>query len=170
MNDNKVRITDKHIFFWFGWPSNWYPSKFTAIVDDIEYTFGNAEQYFMFMKAKYFHDDYMAEQIIKNGGNPKEAKRLGRLVNGFDGEKWDKVKFNYMVEANYLKYTQNPNLLNQLLDKNLLDKHFVEGSPYDKIWGIGVEYQVASDDESTWNGQNLLGKALDKVREMLLDK
>ena len=47
------------------------------------------------------------------------------------------------------------------------DQGFVEGSPYDRIWGIGVHYKDASDDESTWRGENLLGKVLNEVRESL---
>ena len=58
-----IRVTDKHVFFWSGWPSNWYPSIFTAEYEGKEYEFHNAEQYFMFVKAKTFGDDEIAERI-----------------------------------------------------------------------------------------------------------
>jgi len=167
MNDKNIRVTDKHIFFWFGWPSNWYPSKFTATINNTEYMFYNTEQYFMFLKALYFNDIDIAHEIIENGSNPKEAKRLGRLVRNYDDKKWNEVKENIMFDANYLKYTQNRDLFEKLMDETIADKHFVEGSPYDKIWGIGVSFKTASDDESTWKGKNLLGKVLDKVRDSL---
>ena len=45
----------------------------------------------------------------------------------------------------------------------------VEASPYDRIWGIGLE---ASNPEAhcrtTWRGANLLGKILTEVREELM--
>lgn len=48
------------------------------------------------------------------------------------------------------------------------DKILAEASPYDTIWGIGLE---ASDFDSThpdrWPGKNLLGKVLMRVREEL---
>jgi len=40
--------------------------------------------------------------------------------------------------------------------------------PYDTIWGVGLgEHHPDITDKSKWRGQNLLGKALMKVRDML---
>jgi ribA/ribD-fused uncharacterized protein len=48
------------------------------------------------------------------------------------------------------------------------DKILVEASPYDKVWGVGL---AASDtdilDETKWKGENLLGKVLTEVREII---
>jgi predicted NAD-dependent protein-ADP-ribosyltransferase YbiA (DUF1768 family) len=44
----------------------------------------------------------------------------------------------------------------------------VEASPIDGIYGIKCGETEALDDKSNWNGLNLLGKALDEVREKLL--
>ena len=73
-----------------------------------------------------------------------------------------------MLEANYLKYTKCPKLQEDLLGEIYKGKGFVEGSPYDRIWGIGIHKDAASDDESTWKGQNLLGKVLDEVRDRII--
>jgi len=47
-------------------------------------------------------------------------------------------------------------------------REIVEGSPYDKIWGVGLHW--ASEeilDEANWEGLNWLGDALMEVRRML---
>ena len=54
-----------------------------------------------------------------------------------------------------------------LLNKEFDGKKFVEASPLDGIWGIKCDEATAKDDESNWNGLNLLGKALNEVRGIL---
>ena len=158
-----MKVTDKHIFFWGEWPSNWFKCHFT--VDGNE--FFNSEQYFMYVKAITFGDTEVAEEILVKGKNPKVAKALGRKVKNYDDKVWNEKRYQVMVEANMHKFSQNEELKALLLNEEWRDKGFVEASPYDKIWGLGVGEAEASDDESTWKGQNLLGKALDEVREKL---
>ncbi len=56
-----------------------------------------------------------------------------------------------------------------LLNKEFDGKKFCEASPIDIVWGVGLgEDDPLIDDESNWRGQNLLGKALDEVRNTLL--
>ena len=46
------------------------------------------------------------------------------------------------------------------------DRIFVEASPYDKIWGVGLyETDDRILDEKNWLGENLLGKAITEVRD-----
>lgn len=163
-----MKITDKHVLFWGDWPSNWYPAKIIIKQDGKTIRFDNTEQYFMWVKAKTFGDDEMAEQIRIKGKDPKVAKELGRMVRNYDDKVWNEKRYDVMVEANKYKYSQNPGLKEKLLHNTLRDKGFVEASPYDTIWGIGLAKQNAdADDESKWRGQNLLGKALDEVRDWL---
>jgi predicted NAD-dependent protein-ADP-ribosyltransferase YbiA (DUF1768 family) len=68
------------------------------------------------------------------------------------------------------KYTQNPELNLTILDPQFNGKKFVEASPIDGIWGIKCGEEEALDDESNWNGLNLLGKVLDEVRRRLLSE
>lgn len=78
-----------------------------------------------------------------------------------------------MYEALKAKYTQNAGHADELLKPEYLGKHFVEASPTDIVWGIGMsEYEEDKylTDESKWRGQNLLGKTLDRVRKELLEK
>lgn len=162
-----MRITDKHIFFWGEWPSNWYKCHFTVEYNDKTLEFFNSEQYFMWMKAIKFGDEETAEKILTKGKNPKTAKALGREVKNYDDNEWDKIRYDIMVAANYFKYSQNEELEEMLLNPEFNGKHFVEASPYDGIFGIKCSETEALDDKSNWNGRNLLGKALDEVRERL---
>lgn len=165
-----MRVTDKHVFFWGEWPSNWYKCYFKVKHEGKEYDFFNSEQYFMWMKAITFGDETIALRILLEGKNPKMAKTLGRLVKNYDDKKWNEIRYKVMVDANYYKYSQSKELKELLLNPELKGKHFVEASPLDGIWGIKCGETEALDDESNWNGQNLLGKALDEVREMLLNE
>ena len=71
-----------------------------------------------------------------------------------------------MYQALEYKFTQNPKLKELLLSMG--DKEFVEASPYDKIWGIGLdENDVRCLDKSQWQGKNWLGEAIMEVRDRL---
>jgi predicted NAD-dependent protein-ADP-ribosyltransferase YbiA (DUF1768 family) len=41
----------------------------------------------------------------------KKKLKYGRLVKNFDKEIWDTVKFDIIYQANFLKYSQNKDLL-----------------------------------------------------------
>ena len=72
-----------------------------------------------------------------------------------------------VLQGNILKFSQNEELLADL--KKYKDKIFVEASPEDKIWGIGLHYDDDRVlDESLWNGQNLLGKVINEVAKILI--
>ena len=166
-----MRVTDKHIFFWGEWPSNWFKCKFTVNHDGKELEFFNSEQYFMWMKAITFGDEEIAEQILDKGKNPKTAKALGRKVKNYDDKVWNEKRFDVMLDANMYKYAQNAELKELLLNPELDGKHYVESSPLDHIWGIGLgENDPLVDDENNWRGTNLLGKVLDEVRARLLSE
>lgn len=72
-----------------------------------------------------------------------------------------------MMDALRLKFTQSEEARNELLNTKYLDKSFVEASPIDSIWGIGMgENDSNRLDTSKW-GLNLLGKCLDRIRQEL---
>ena len=160
-----MKVTNNHVFFWDGIFSNWYPCEFDAEIQGKIYHFHNTEQYFMFMKAITFNDMKSADEILKKGKSPRTAKMLGRLVKNFDNDIWDEKKYSIMLDANHLKFSSSRELMNELLKDEYKGKGFVEASPFDKIWGIGISEKYASDDESSWKGENLLGKVLDDVRK-----
>ena len=162
-----MRVTDKHVYFWGEFLSNWYPARFTEAREGKTLEFFNSEQYFMYEKARAFGDEEIAMRILFEGKNPKQAKSLGRKVKGYNDEVWNKMRYKVMLRANLLKYLQNKDIEKLLLNEEFEGKNFVEASPIDRIWGIGCDEATALDDESNWNGQNLLGKVLDEVRDIL---
>lgn len=162
-----MRVTDKCVYFWGEFLSNWYPARFSVTKGDKTLEFHNSEQYFMYEKAITFGDEETAQAILDKGYNPKQAKALGRKVKGYSDEVWDKVRYKVMVRANLHKYLQNEDLAELLLNPEFDGKQFVEASPFDHIWGIGCDEVTALDDESNWKGLNLLGKALNEVRDIL---
>lgn len=174
-----MRVTDKYVLFWESEFSNFYPYEHKGIkTEDVEplnfeadgYEWKTSEQYFMYQKAMFFHDFEIADKI-KATVRPEEAKKLGRKIKNFNEEEWSKVSFDMMFNAVYAKFSQNERLKNILLDNKFKDKNFVEASPFDKIWGIGLHYDdKLCDDETNWLGENKLGKVLDKVRNTLLEK
>ena len=75
-----MKVTETHVYFWGGIYSNFYNCE-------IEYAnkpFHSSEQLFMYLKALHFGDNEIADQILVNGGMPKEAKKLGRKIANFD--------------------------------------------------------------------------------------
>jgi hypothetical protein len=141
--------------------SQWYPSNF--IIDNISYP--TAEHWMMACKARLFSDDQSLDLIL-NSNDPKTAKSLGRKVKNFDAEIWSNNCRSLVGRGNYEKFKQNKLLLDFLLDTG--NKVLVEASPYDKIWGIGLNAQdERSKDPNTWNGTNLLGFVLMLVRRRI---
>lgn len=157
-------VTDKFVFFWGGEYSQWFKSFFK----EGRITFSTAEQYMMYHKAKLMKDEKMAQQIL-NIHNPKLIKALGRQIENFDSVLWDAEKLRIVTNGNVLKFNQNPRL-KELITVTHKGKRFVEASPHDKVWGIGLGLDNPDiHDESKWQGENLLGKCLDATQLNLLN-
>lgn len=161
---------DDFVFFWSGRKgravtktcfSQWYPSSF--IVEGKDYKF--AEQFMMAKKAEVFGDTAVIARILTSS-DPRAIKQLGREVRNFDPAVWDRHKFEIVVQGNLAKFSQNADLRDFLLSTG--EKILVEASPYDRIWGIGLDERSADAvDPRRWRGGNLLGFALMKVRALL---
>lgn len=153
----------KYTFFWSNSSpfSNWHKSAFE--MDGVE--FNCAEQAMMYYKARLFNDDVAADKVMATK-NPKEQKALGRSVIGFDNAIWEEDREKIMFDILSAKFSQNDDLKEALLKTE--GTQLVEASPYDRIWGIGLdEFDPRAQDETQWRGLNLLGKVLDRVRETL---
>lgn len=156
---HKPNSINTHIY------SQWWQCNIVDKVNNIDHTFVSAEQLMMYKKAILFKDYETANLILKSN-NQAEIKKLGRKVSNFNSSVWDKHKFNIVTKGNLLKFSQNKDLKKALLSTK--DNILVEASPYDKVWGIGLDAsQAAITDPSEWPGENLLGKALMEVRAKL---
>ncbi len=166
-----MKITDTHVYFTSQSPlGNWSFSKFQAWVThkdrygtEVEVVY--AEQAFMAAKASYFGDDETLKQIL-NTGVPEKLTQLGRQVKNFNPVVWSQVGLVIMYDILFDKFGQNPDLLKILVDTG--DKTLVYATPYDTIWGVGLD----QDDPDIlnfkkWRGKNLLGLMLMHVRDRL---
>jgi len=159
--ENESLYTD-YEFFWKGSFSQW--AKF-SMTDIHGITFNCCEQYMMYKKAMLFGDDVIAAKIL-TALHPREQKDLGRQVKNFDQGAWDAVKYEVVYMANLYKFTQNPEVRVKLLETGT--KTLVEASPYDPIWGIGLDEKAAKKiAPKDWPGQNLLGKVITSVRDIV---
>lgn len=142
--------------------SQWYDCQF--VVNDV--TYHTAEQFMMAMKASLFKDKKILENIM-NENHPSVYKKLGRQIKNFDSKTWDEVKYDIVVRGNIAKFSQNEELKKFLLSTE--DAILVEASPYDRIWGIGIDKDTAmKNGVDQWQGENLLGFALMEVRDELI--
>lgn len=123
----------------------------------------------------HFDDTATAHEILLTI-NARKCKSLGRRIEGFNDEEWDKVKSQVVEEGSYLKFTRSDGKGGKDLKKMILrTKHreLVEASRFDKVWGVGFEaHQLKLGEKGPaprkiW-GANRLGKALMVARERIL--
>jgi ribA/ribD-fused uncharacterized protein len=160
MSTIQYEVRDGFCLFYGGFLSQWYPCTFK--INNI--LFENAEMYMMWVKNVVFSGPF--EHDILNSDHPSECKKFGRMIPNFDPALWNKIAKAFVYNGNKAKFAQNPGLLNKLIE---IDCHtFVECSPTDKIWGIGM---AISDNRCTypnqWLGTNWLGEVITDVRNDL---
>lgn len=154
-----MRVTNKYVFFFSEKDvcSNFYPCKINY--DGIE--FNCSEQLFMYFKALYFKDFDTAKQITKTS-KPYEAKKLGRLIKNYDDNRWNSIRDRFMLETLRYKYLSCEEFKSFIKENE--NKVFVEASPYDKIWGVGLsENDTKINNSNNWKGENRLGKCINSL-------
>lgn len=119
----------------------------------------------MVQKARLFDDESIELEMLQEP-DPYAVKKLGRKVQHFNEDMWNANKVRIVLEGTLHKFSQHPNLRAYLIATG--HATLVEASPWDKIWGIGLE---AHDERATqidaWQGENLLGFILMDVRKRL---
>ena len=146
-----------------GFLSNNFMKSFTLNGDVIE--FSSVKQAKEYSKARLFQDYDIIPEIIATY-NPNNLKELGRRIKNFNENIWKQHRYDIVYQAVKAKFFQNTEL--RVLLQNTHNDILVYASPLDKIWGIGLlQNDVMVQNPENWNGLNLLGKILERVREQL---
>lgn len=133
---------------YYAFLSNFYSSK----IQDGDFVFDTVEHAYQAAKTTT-EEDFL---FVKNAKTPAEAKNRGRLIECRSD--WDDVKDEVMLYYARLKFEQNLDLRQKLLDTD--NKKLVEGNHWgDMYWGVFRD-----------KGRNQLGLTLMKVREELRAK
>jgi len=120
------------------------------------YTYKTVEHRFQAMKSLYIVEELdwiKVHDHIASAPTPRAAKARGRRIL-IATSLWDVAAFGYMLEAHIAKFFQNKDAEDVLLAQ--LGDLLVEHRP-DPIWG----------DNMDGTGQNLCGKSLTIVRDMI---
>lgn len=158
-------ITDDAVYYYtkVDWPSNFYPHEFPIRLFNNEepYLARTGEHAFHMCKAAVFGDIRQLYKI-QRAFSPFEALRLGREVRGFDKEVWNRRCRSVMDHVHRSKLLSSNELMAQA--RTLIGKRFVEASPKDVFWGVGLsENNPLIRDPRNWRGLNNHGQSWDRV-------
>jgi ribA/ribD-fused uncharacterized protein len=140
----------------------------SSVTLEIPFNTNSLSRFMMHRKALLFAGpSHPISRELQKGWklHPRDLRDLGRKIPNFTQEVWEQNRFEIVVEGNYLKFSQNADLKQKLLETS--NRELVEASPRDRIWGVGFGAKNAGANRSKW-GLNLLGKALMETREKLL--
>lgn len=135
----------------YGFMSNFYPARFTYN----GYLFRTSEHFY---QANKFEPGSEAFEMIVRQNSPMIAARVGRKKSLPLRPDWNEVKVEIMRAALFLKFSTNKDLADKLIATG--DAEIVEKSSRDYFWGCGKD----------GSGQNMLGKLLVELREILKTK
>jgi ribA/ribD-fused uncharacterized protein len=167
-----MRITKDRVYFWAGPLGNWCKVKggievpASLSITGESFRVPTSEHVFMYLKARFFGDLEIGRAIME-AEDPKTAKKLGRVVRGFDEAKWVTYRETAMWTALTLRLKYDERFRDYLMKPEFDGRQFVEANPFDKIWSCGyleVDPRIDLPEES-WPGLNLLGKLLGKLRD-----
>ena len=141
--------------------SNHFPCTFE--IQGQRYT--SMEQFLFVSLAKLFKDESLQHELLQTN-DPKKIKSLGKKIKNFKKSIWrDKIE-GILSTGLMEKFSQNMDLKEALLRTE--STTIVEANKFDGTFGIGLS--LGDDmlwDPQNWNGDNLMGKALMCVRDLL---
>lgn len=132
------------------WIKNWFSNMVYSPITIDGITYLSVENYYQAMKSLDKGTQIAISQVA-----PNMAKQMGRRIKPLRPD-WEDVKYTIMKEALIVKFMESP-WKEKLLDTG--NSIIIEWNNWrDKIWGVTVDDGL---------GQNLLGKALMEVRDLL---
>lgn len=104
-------------------------------------------------------------QILLNS-SPRDQKALGRKTPNFSPDIWSTAGVPVVVSVSIARAECEDDLKRLYLKVG--HRRFVEGSPVDRIWGVGLKWDdPRADVEENWRGTNLLGTCHDQAAAFL---
>ena len=147
----------------FGFLSNWYEAEF----DSVDLHFTSSEQYMMYEKVCLAKEYDLADKIMHTKDPAKAKEYAGsKYFKTYDSIStvWEKNSRNIVKRGVRAKFSQNPDLLRELL--NTGSALLAECAGKDTTWGIGINLHDGSwHNVQNWRGKNQLGVLLMELRE-----
>lgn len=172
-----IRCTDKFAYFYQDTPlSNWWTSP--PMLHD-GHSFLSSEGVFMYEKAKGMGDEEYALKIHQADTDTSltEKERFSKVKKLGKKCKWNEAIYiekreEWMYTALTAKFEVDKAFRDVLMAEEYRGLTFVEASPWDKIWGIKskVTQSILDNGEAAWQGLNLLGKLLTRLRDEMMEE
>ena len=153
-SEDQVRFYGRHSVF-----SNFHPSPIHVRGT----RFSCVEQCIMYGRAHRRYD-YAAALRIQQLRDPAAMKRAGKYLKPkTDNDR--KLEEVLIEEALYQKFTSNQALRDAIIATE--NRIMLECNPYDNHYGTGVEIADDKLANNTYEGKNVMGKLLMKVRDKI---
>ena len=110
-----------------------------------------------------FGDVYQQGKVMA-AKDPKDVQRFGRKAQNFNGINWENFEEEVMREACYHKFSNNKMSKHALLKTGTMR---LGESSHSKKWGTGMTMSDPRAFQQDLLEQNLLGKALTEVRDVI---
>lgn len=128
-------------------------------IDEELYT--SVEQFYQYQKCITCEDHDRAQKIMKTD-DPQYIKRLGDDCQ--ENYEWLEIKVYIMFKGLFYKFSQNEALALKLLDTEQQGQF---EATTDHFYGAGIGWHSKKWGLYSWNGKNILGTLLTKVRRIL---
>lgn len=126
--------------------------------------FLSVHHYIAYHKARLAEDKRMMKMILMTE-NVDLVLSFANSIIGLDEEKWKSHHYSVLKRGLILKFTQNRDLLVRLLLTN--SKKIIYANKDDSFYGNGTRPEDEVYQESKWNGFNVLGFTIMRIRNEL---
>ena len=137
------------------------------------FPYDHMEQWLAASMADLADEAAIARRIRSPHVTPTSARRLGRAVTArADVAPWAAERVEVAFVGCLAKFAADPALAAALVATAAGPagpRRLVGASPREREWGVGLSMDDPGvEDPATWQGDNLLGVVLERVREVLL--